>query len=376
MPKQRITINTIFDGQMPSGQYGQDDQYLGGIGIDPDLPLSDASDDTKTAGAVRPVSYETFSGGLVDSYPINIITTPKNSNTYVVLSNGKLLSYSSTLGSETLIGQVSASSAKGAWYYNNYIYITTPTNVSRYGPLDGTPALVDDVWTGATLGSQTILTSNVYPTSLLGVPYLSHHGIVHLDGACYFLDYKDGVGMVHFIKTKKVTFEGDTNDTTTPSAYNVLDLPQNFLPITLCSYGNDIVVAASYTTSSSVVQGKACLFFFSPGDVTPTFYRQVFLPDTICSGLEYANGSLFGMSGDIAGGYRLFQYVGGDTIQTVKYLDEGHPPLQNAVESVANKIVWAADTTEPMIASGLYAFGSKSDLFTRGLHHIATSPLT
>lgn len=369
-----IQIESIFEGMMPSGNFGGKGQYLSGIAIDPDMPATDSATDLKTGGLIRPVNYTSFSGANVTSYPIAIITTPKNSLTYVVLANGRLISYDSALANETLIGTVSGGVANGAFYYNNYIYITTTTNVSRYGPLDGTPALTDSVWTGATLGSLTALTNTTYPTSLLSVSYLNHYGIVHVDNRAYFLDFKNGQGLIHFIKTTKTTNEGDTNDTSTYQAFN--PLPFNYLPTTISSFGNDIVVAATYTSSTSVDQGKAALFFFNPADTTPSFYRVVKLPDTICTVLTYQNGVLYGISGEISGGYRLWRYVGGDSIQTLKVIEDGYAPLQGAFASISNRLVWAASNTYPFTCSGLYAYGSKSDLFPRGLHHIALSSFT
>lgn len=373
MAKVTFTIDDIFSGWMPSAQYGQKGEYLTSIGIDPDMPLSDSSSDIKTGGAIRPVNYVAFSGANVTAPPVAIITTPKNTNVYVVLTNGRLISYNSSLASETLIGTVSGNVAQGAAYYNNYIYIMTGTNVSRYGPLDGSPSLTDSVWTGATLGTQTALTNTTYPNTLLSIGYLNHFGIVHVDNALYFLDFKAAVGLVHKIKTKKVTAEGDTDD---GSAYGVLDLPFNYLPLALSSYGNDLVVSASFTTSGTILQGKSALFFWNPADTIPSFYRKVDLPDAICSALKYNNGTLYGLSGDINGGYRLFRYVGGDSIESLKIIEEGNPPLQGAIDCVANRVIWAADTTYPMVASGLFAYGSKSDMFPRGLHHIAVSGFT
>lgn len=371
MPKLEIDIQTIFDGIQPSALFGQADEYLAGIGIDPDMPITDAAADKKTGGIIRPVNYEKFStDSVVDSYPIAVITTPKNSNVYVILKNGKIISYDSSLANESYVGRVNAD-AEGAWYYNNYIYITIHNDVSRYGPLNGTPAITNNYWT-STLGL-TALTSNNYPESLLGVNYLKHHGISHVDGASYLLDYKNGYGYVHQLQTQTGTYEGDTNN---GSEYNLLDFPANYMPITIAPYGTDLVVSASLTTNQSIQQGKSALFFFNPADTIPSFYRKVQLPDSICPAMVFQNGYLLGLSGDINGGYRLFQYVGGDTIQTLKQIEEGNPPLQNAIDAIANKLIWAADTTIPMVSSGLWGYGSKSDLFPRGLHHLATSPLT
>ncbi len=376
MAKITYTIDSIFEGWMPSAQFGQKGEYLASIGIDPDMPLTDATTDIKTGGAIRPVNYTAFSGTAVNASPIAIITTPKNTNIYVVLTNGRLISYSSTLTSETLIGTVTGGTAQGAAYYNNYIYIMTGTDVSRYGPLNGTPALTNNVWTGSTLGTQTALTNSTYPQTLLSIGYLNHYGITHVDNRLYLLDYVNGNGKVHFIHTKKVTNEGDTNDTTIPSAYGALTLPFGYLPMSISSYGNDLVISASFTTDSIVLQGKAALFFWNPADTTPSFYRVVSLPDALCSALKYNNGTLYGMSGDINGGYRLWRYVGGDAVETLKIIEEGNCPMQGAIDCVANRIVWAADTTYPMVSSGMFAYGSKSDLFPRGLHNIAISGFT
>jgi hypothetical protein len=370
MAKVKLTISSIFNGMAPSAMFGTKDEYQLAIGIDPDMPLSDQSTDIKTGGCIRPVNYTAFSDTAVTSYPIAILTTPKTALVYVVLANGRLISYTSAFATETLIGTVAGGVASGALYYNNYIYIMTPTNVSRYGPLDGTAALVDSVWTGATLGSLTALTNTTYPNSLMSVPYLNHFGVTHIDNNIYFLDFLNGKGMVHAIKTKKTTAEGDTND---GSAYNIVNLPMNYLPISISSYGENLVVSACFTSNGTIIQGKAALFFFNPADTVKSFYQAVNLPDTICSGLKYINGILYGLSGDLNGGYRIFRYAGGETIQTLKIIEEGNPPLQGAVAAIGNRIVWAADTTTPVVASGLYGYGSKSDLFPRGLHNICVT---
>lgn len=355
----------------PSFYFGLEQEFLQSIGIDPDVPATDTSTDLETAGIIRPVAYEVFSSTAIDAEPIAIITTPKNSTVYVVLSNGKLVSYTSSLGSETTIGTVSGNVARGAWYYNNYIYIAGTTNLSRYGPLDNSPSLTNGVWTGATLGSQTALTDTTYPTTLFSLGYLNHYGHVHVDDKAYFLDFKAGIGYVHFVKTIKTTAEGDTNS---GSTYGALDLPLNYVPMTLTSYGNDIVVAATPTTNTGIIQGKAKLFFWNTTD--DSFYRAVDLPDPICSALWYENGILYGLSGDLQKGVKLWRYVGGDAVESLKQRNDGHPPMQGAVESVGNRIVWATFTTRPYNSSGLMAYGSKSDLFPRGLHHIAMSSFT
>ncbi len=405
------------------------------------MPLTDSATDIKTGGAIRPVQYAQFSSTEIDSAPIAIITEPKSDMTWVVLANGKVVAYEDDLTSTNThsIGQVTGSKARGAWYYNNYIYITTATDVSRVGPLNTLPfdtqtgnfttgltitggtsgataviaaqvdggasgtltldqisgifldneiitdtstgsatvnrtfasLITNTVWTGGTLGSQTALKDSGYPVTLFDIGYLNHFGFAHTDGASYFLDFNNGEGFIHKIQTQTVTNQGDTNDGSAYQSVGSLALPHDFIPITACSMGNDIVITGTKTSDTTINQGSATLFFWDAAE--ELFYRKVLLPDPICSVLRYVNGVLYGLSGSLSGGYRLWRYVGGDAIETLKIIEDGLPPLQMAADFAGNRLVWGANTTQPVITSGLYAYGSKSDLFPRGLHHIAVS---
>lgn len=444
MSKLTITIDSIFEGFMPSALFGSSGQYLSAIGIDPDVPLTDSATDIKTGGCIRPVQYAQFSSTEIDAAPIAIINEPKSDMTWVILSNGKVVAYKDTLTSAGAysIGQVTGSAARGAWYYNNYIYITTATDVSRVGPLNTLPydnqtgnftagltvtggtsgataVIVSDVdggatgtltlqqisgifidnetitdsstgsatvnrtfaslitntcWTGATLGTQTALTDTGYPTTLFSTGYLNHFGFAHTDGASYFLDSKHGRGFIHKIQTTRTTNQGDTNDGSAYQSVGDLSLPFDYIPITAVSYGIDIVISGARTSDSTVNQGNAILAFWDAAE--ELFYRIIKLPDPICTNLKYVNGTLYGLSGDINGGYRLFRYVGGDAIETLKIIEDGYPPLQMASDFAGNRFVWGANTTLPIVSSGLYAYGSKSDLFPRGLHNIARTSFT
>ena len=430
---------------MPSALFGSEGQYLGAIGIDPDVPLTDSATDLKMGGSIRPVQYAQFSSTEIDSAPIAILNEPKSDITWVVLANGKVVAYLDTLVSATAksIGQVTGSVARGAWYYNNYIYIagtgSTGGDVSRVGPLNTLPydgqsgnftvgltvtggtsgatgkiiadvdagatgtltlqtisgifvdneaitdtstgaavvnrtfasLITNGVWTGATLGSQTALTDTSYPTTLFSVGYLSHHGFTHTDGASYFLDFKNGRGFIHKINTTTTTNQGDTNSASAYQSVGDLSLPHDYVPVTATSYGTDIVVSGSLTTDTTVNQGNAILAFWNAAD--ELFYRILKTPYEIVSCLKYKNGVLYGLGGSIAGGYALFRYVGGDAIEELCPVEDGYPPLQNAIEVSGERIVWGANTTIPINSSGLYAYGSKSNKFPKGLHHIAIS---
>jgi hypothetical protein len=443
MARRTITIQSIFEGVQASKNFGGESEFLASIGIDPDMPITDAATDLQPSGFIRPVNYAAFSSTEIDAAPIAIITEPKSNMTWVVLTNGKVRAYTTALTSaaSSSIGQVTGSSASGAFYYNNHIFITgTGTafdDMAAVGPLNTLPfdgqtgnftaglvvtgatsgatativsqvdagatgtltlenisgifadnetitdtsigsaavnrtfvsLITNAVWSGSLLGSQTTaMVNTVYPTYLQSTKYLNHFGFAHTNGAAYVLDFKQGLGYKHKIQTTRTTNEGDTNDGSTYGSVGALSLPRNYLPFVACSFGTDIAVASTKTISSTTNQGNAILSLWNAAD--ELFYRHIPLPDPLCAWIRYINGNLYGLSGSLSGGTRLFRYVGGDAIETLKIIEDSQPPMQYGADFIGNRIVWGCNTTLPYISSGLLAYGSKSDLFPKGLHNI------
>lgn len=389
----RVTINSIWGGIAPARYFVGDSQYLAGIGIDPDLPISDAVGDKQTSGAIRPAGYSTFSGATLNDHALWLMTTPKTSLLYAYLKSGRLLSYDSSFGSETNIGTPTSGVGNGLAYYNNYAYLSTPTDVARYGPLDGAAALTNTVWSGATLGSQTALVNWTAP-SLRGSGVMPNHVLhPHIDNKLYILDFDStsvtvanrGRGLIHFIKTKYGSAEGDTNDVST---YNALDLPLGFMPVCSESYGTDIVVGAIQTTNSTFNQGRAALFFW---DTLSSSFRDpvVWLADPLVTALRNVNGNLYVFSGpistgsDVSNGFRVSLYGGGYSLQQVYFSDVGAPPLHGAVDSFGDRLAWGGFTqipsttaASPEYYAGVFALGSKNQLFSNGVHFIINSRAT
>ncbi|MEK7179998.1 MAG: hypothetical protein AAB706_00825 [Patescibacteria group bacterium] len=362
-----IIINQIFKGQSASQYFGEEGTYNSSIAIDPDLPI--ISTGTRTSGFIVPVGSALLSGANVTSHVVRILNNPKNTLTYVVLSNGRLISYNSSLASETLIGTVAGGVAVWAEYYNNYIYIWTGTNISRYGPLNNFPTLVDTVWTGATLGTQTALTNTTYPT-LNSVSIPNHVAHVHGDGSMYFTDFINGQGLIHRINTKKVTDEGDTNGTTVPSLYNALDLPFGFYPTDIESYSKSLLITGIYTIDTTINQGKSAFVLWDPTDTVSFYLGPVFLPDPLCTATLNSNGIIYLWTGNAQNGVRLSRYLGGETVQDIAYQEEGLPPFAGAVDALGNRIVWGGFTTNPETASCVWAYGSKDARLPKGIHNI------
>jgi len=365
LAKKTITIKSIWDGHSPSQYYGKEGSYNSSLAIDPDFPIS--SSDVKASGFLVPTAYSDFTGSNLTDNAIAIINTPKNTNTYVVTRNGRLISYDSSLANETLIGTITSNTSNGAFYYNNYIYIIGTTDVSRYGPLDNSPSLTNTFWT-STL-SLTALTNTTYPV-IRGDSFPNHWGFVHGDGSAYFCDFINGQGMLHRINTKKVTSEGDTNGTTVPSAYNVLDLPFGWYPMTACSYGTDIAILAVQTIDTTIDQGKAALFLWDPTNVDSFYAGPIYLPDPLATAILNDNGILKVFSGNASSGVRISKYIGGQSFQEIVYHEEGTPPFPGAVDSRGSRLVWGGWTTYPSTSACVWAYGSKNDSLPKGIHNI------
>lgn len=375
-----LAIESILSGWSPTNYLSGDANYNSSLGVDPDLPVGS---DTKTSGVLVPSRYEKFSGTEFIGAPMWILTNNKTADTYVYSSDGKIHSFNSSLTMRTQDAATSPASfpitvtggaGNGGNYYNNYVYFMEATDVTRYGPLingsgaETSVAETENVWTGATLGSQAALTNTTYP-SIQGIPIPNHPGHHHTDNSLYFGDVVAGQGVVHRINTKKVTHEGDTNGTTVPSAFNALDLPFGYFPTDIESYGTDLVIAAIQTTNATINQGKAALFFWDPTN-TDSFYRQLTLPDPLVTALLNVNGILYCWSGNASNGVRLSKYIGGETIQEVAYQEEGVPPFAGAVDALGSRLVWGAFTSYPESSASVMAYGSKVENLPKGLHNI------
>lgn len=347
----KFTINSILGGQSPLMYQAAENQFLTSIGIDPDIAVDFGSSKVKTGGMITPTQYSTFSGANISGAPMWIITNPKDTNVYVYASDGKFVSYTNTFGSETLIGTPTSGAGNGGAYYNNYIYLFTPTNVSRYGPLSGTPSISNTFWT-ATL-SKTATTNTTYP-SYGSVSYPNHPAHVHVDNKLYFGDMVNGQGVIHYIKTKKTTDEGDTDD---GSTYQALSLPFGYMPTDIESYGNDLVISAIQTNDTAIKQGTAALFFWDT--TSPSFYRQVPISEPIIGALLNANGNLYVFSGNRNNGVSVGVYAGGYTIQPLDFFEEGNAPFAGAVDYYDSRVIWGGSTTYPVNSASIFARGYK-----------------
>jgi hypothetical protein len=380
MPKKVFRQNSLVGGINPATFYQLENGYTAGLGIDPDIPT--IGNAFVTSEAINASNYSKFSGTEIASNPMWIVTNPKTDNAYVYTTGGKIHSFNLQTAIPTMRAtegilnfplSVTNGNGNGFCYYNNYIYgvqygatgdlnSTAKADLFRYGPLDGTPALTLNVFTGTTLGSQPALTNVAYPTSY-GPALPNHVCYVHKD-AMYVCDYVGGQGVLHRVATKaNGTNEGELNDGT---ASNVIDLPYGYKPTCIASWGIDLVIGAVQTKGNDVNGGRAAVFFWEIG--SDSFYRMVQLPDVFVTALAQYNGTLYAFSGSSSFGARISKYSDGETFRDVTYVEQSFAPLAGGVEFYGGRIYWGGFTAYPTGAAAVFSYGSKHPKIPKALH--------
>lgn len=382
--KFTITIDSILGGISRGYFPERENQFHASIAINPYESLG-SNLPKRSTGFLMPTGYAKFSGTEIAIHPKWIIKSPKlNGNvdpfTYYYsgtkfgafeltsVDGGTMQTADNANTPNTMPFTLSGGTpaGNGAAYYNNFVYIAKGTDVSRYGPinnatgLDASNGVNEDVWTGSELGTQTAIVDTTYPISMP-----NHPMHVHTDNKLYFGDVLNGQGIIHYIKTKKGTYEGDTND---GSLYNALDLPFGYLPTDIESYGKDLVILAMQTTHANVNQGNAALFFWDT--FSDTFYRQIPLFDPLATSLINNNGILRIFTGMSGGGVRCSKYIGGSSVETEFIFEEGIPPFAGAVEGMGEAIVFPINITYPETAACIFTWGGKGSPFEPVLNNI------
>lgn len=365
---QIIQIDSILGGISDLQYFGAKGQYSAGIGIDPDFPIDDTV--IRSSGFIRPTAMATFSGANVNANPLWIETNPKDQNIYVYLANGRVISYDSALGTETLVATNTSSSGGGIAYYDNYLYFRKNTDIARYGPLNGTPSMTESYW--VTTLSLAALTNTTYP-SLRGIAIPNGMMHRHIDDRLYFCDVQSNRGRLSYIKTTITTVEGDTNNGSTAGA---LLFDHGEYPICIETYGNDLAIGLIEGVGTTTRQKPAKIAFWDT--ISGSFYKKtdVELPDPIITAIKNINGVLYVWCGNASGGYRILRFVGGYSFEEVFYSEEGTPPLQGAIDHDLNRIYWGNFITFPENSASVFAHGSKMRRLSLGVHNVLNATLT
>jgi len=371
MSKRKIIIDSIYGGWGRNLYDTAPSTFNASIAIDPD---SQSSPTIQASGFLSPTAYSKFSGSSIAAKPLWIVTNPKTSNSFVYDNGGGMNSFDSSLAMRTTDEagtsfpiNFTGGAGNGFAYYNNFIYVFENTDVSQYGGMDqgASIAKTENVWTGAKFG-MSALTDTTYPSLRSGfnIELPNHPAFTHTDDALYFGDVVSGQGVIHKIKTSKTTIEGDTNN---GSAFNALDLPFGYYPSAISNWGTDLVIAAFQTSgSSSIVQGTAALFFWDT--IADSFYRQIPVQDALVTALLNVNGHLYVWSGNANSGYRMSEYIGGETLRQVVMIQEGCLPFPGGVTSINDRVLWGSNIGYPADKAIVWAYGSRDNRIPAGLH--------
>lgn len=356
----QIKIESIFGGMSPSSYFGNENQYINSIGIDPDLDINanfgwtTILDDTlaqKPSGLIVPVRAGIISGTFTGA-PHWFVRVPKILSTtkemYVYDSVGSVYTFSPGTMSITGLGDLNdgaSASGNGAEYYDNYVYFARDTTIARYGPLDGTPTFTDDYWVN-TLGLAA-LSNTTYPRGQYGPTATPNHLLKrHSDGRLYIADIVDNQGVLHFISTTKTTVEGDTNN---GSTFNAIDFPYNYWPTAIESYGSQLVIAlyeGNNVGGTATFKGTRAKIVF--WDTTSSSYSQIIdyqFPDPFIAKIVNRNGDLYFFSGNESQGFpmRITRYIGGYSFEQIAYYPNTYLPAPGAYFDDMTRIYFAGN---------------------------------
>ena len=379
MPSKKftITIDNILGGRSALGNFGKEGQFRNSLAIDPDA--SETSSSARASGYLVPVPATALTNAIgsgIDDELLWMNLNPKDDDAYGYDRSGKVYRIRTGTYAISYLNNgtaLTASTGNGASYYDNFQYFAKNTDICRYGRLDGARTYNQTYWT-STLSLTDLGNGVTYPALKIGTTrYPNHPMHVHVDDKLYIGDVAaagspNGKGLIHFIKTKRVTTEGDTND---GSTYNALDLGLGIWPIAIESYGTDLAISGyEGNTDSGNTRGKRAKIYF--WDTTSaSFNKEVELPDPLCSALKNVNGVLYafcGNPGDV--GVRILRFVGGYSFEEVAYLEDSQPPFQGAVDHLLNRVLFGGFSSSMGDYGCLYAIGSKIGRITTGVFNI------
>jgi hypothetical protein len=375
----QIVIDSILGGHSQLSHMSAPDQFRASVGIDPSQPRQDSITYTnlKGSGLIRPVPSKKVSSTTMGDAPMWIIPNPKQQVVFVYDHSGSLYTMTPTSYTVTALpdaGTLNSSKGNGGAYYDNYIYLAKETTIARYGPLDGSAGFNEDYWC-TTLGKPALTQITKSPTSaLIGYAYPNHILHRHSNGNLYILDVLNGEGVLHYISTTKTTVEGDTDN---GSTYDKVGFGYNYWPSAIESYGENLVIALyegsnSINDNNSKTRAKLVVW-----DTTSQNYSSISndeFPDQFISALKNVNGTLYIISGNYdARGYRVSQFLGGNSIQEIGFFEDGHPPFPGAVDNNAGQLIFGNDCIVPVTTPCVWGLGLHRPTVSNGLFNIFRS---
>jgi hypothetical protein len=341
---RQIRIESILGGQSDWTHFGGSDQFDRSWGINPYLPATDTSNSIlaqKQSGLLRPVPSRAVEttlsmGGPKWAIPVE---TGATQQIYLYDAAGSVYTYANpALSGLSDLNDGGSSHGNGAAYYNNYIYFARDTTIARLGPLGGgSQAFVDDYWV-TTLG-KTALENNTFYLSSQPNHFLHRHS----NGRLYIADVLDGQGVLHYIQTKKTTYEGDTDD---GSTYDALGVGFKLYPSAIESYGENLVLCLTESQAYYQSNIKAKVAFWDTTSERVNLITTDEFPDAHITAVKNVNGVLYFFSTTAyQDGFKISVYTGGTSFRVIKNFPQGNSPLPGSVKSVGSMLYFGSETT-------------------------------
>lgn len=363
-----IQIQSILGGHSVMSHFSSKDQFRASVGIDPSLPFGTFSSNPPSGLLVPTAISNSLSSTSISNSPLWLKVEPKSSNLYMYDFQGSVYSGANP-GALTGLhdgGELPASKGNGMEYYDNYIYLATNTDISRYGPLNGGPSFTGTYWTG-TLG-KAALTNTAYPTNPLSgatfnSTYPNHVMHRHSDGKLYIADVSGNQGTIHVISTTKTIVEGDTDN---GSTFGKLQFGYGLWPTAIESYGSQLVIAlyeGGIGLGARNVPTRAKIAFWDTTSQSFNSITWVEFPDVLVTAIKNINGTLYFFSGiNEISNVRVTRYIGGSSFQEL-YANQVSPsPFAGAVDGESSRLVFSGFTALPESATGVYEIGLRDDV--------------
>lgn len=375
-----IRIDSILGGHAKTAyQFGKS-EFQSSLGIDPSRP---AGTDTVASGILRPTSGIDVSGGVIQKPLVWMVAHPRYASppvspVYASDAQGSLYSYNITgYGGPYVLtnipdteGEMALAQGNGMAYYNNYIYIAKFLDITRYGPLNGTPKFTKNYWTTtlgkAAMNNPTAGVSQLTTATMNGIPNHVMHR--HSDGKLYIADAtadNQGAGQLHVIQTS------DDGATDLGSKSAVLSFAYGLMITAIESYGSQLVIGL-YEGNSQIYgrQTPAKVAFWDTTSGSFNIITWEEFPDSIISKIKNINGVLYFVSGNnLRSGFRVSRYVGGYSFKEIAYQEEGYLPMPGAVDGNTNQLLIGTNTTVPEAAPAVFSIGLQKNI-SPGLFNI------
>lgn len=360
----KYTINSILGGLSPLRHGAGKGQFLAAQGIDPELQLNGRAN-----GFIMPLTHSKFSSTAVSGYSRWIEVSEKAGSTkvYTYNSDGEVISYNNSLGSETAeVTTITNGNGSGMCLLNDHLICAGTTDISVVGPLTTGVAVTNTFWTGT--AGESALTANTSMPTVRGVAYPYHAMHVHGDGYAYFCDYASGQGLIHRLGITTGTADSG-------SQYNVLDLPQSVRPMDIESYGTYLAIIGSSmlpNTAAQIRGGHSYLFLWDT--FSDSFDRQIEIPSALVTAILNVNGILYIWGSSANNGFQVYTYAGGNEVTQIVDSSLGTSPMAGAVDQQNGRIFWGGyDTTGGADNAVIFALGYQSPQLPRNALNIISN---